>query len=146
MSKNKVIGAVLVAVAILSTINLDIDLAPEGPQYPRPTPFLQEALEPLKADFAGPADLVGLFDAIGIEILNNETLVKVADIKRLNILVTNRFLPLVNWELVPGLGARLDALLLTVEADPNAELTPELREAFAEVYFGLEWLVREAKE
>ena len=97
----------------------------------------------LKADFQGNADVSGMFDAIGLEVLTNRRLVKISQLKELNALVADRFLPMVGFTPQAGLGSKLDAILLEVEADPNAELTPELRKQFAEVYFALEWMVRQ---
>ena len=144
LTKNKIIGAALIGIAALSTINIDLDLDPVETPYPAPEQALMIAVEPLIEEFkAGEADIEGLFDAIGLEVLANDRLVKVANLKALNRIVSTRLLGLVNFKVSPGLGSRLDALLLEVEDDPEAELTQELREEFAKVYFALEWAVRQ---
>ena len=75
--------------------------------------------------------------------MTNDKLVKLSQVKELNAIVVERFLPMVSFKTQPGLGSKLDAILLEVEADPNAELTPKLRKQLAEVYFALEWMVRQ---
>ena len=137
LTKNKIIGAALIGIAALSTINIDLDLDPVETPYPAPEQALMIAVEPLIEEFkAGEADIEGLFDAIGLEVLANDRLVKVANLKALNRIVSTRLLGLVNFKVSPGVGSRLDALLLEVEDDPEAELTQELREEFAGVVEG----------
>jgi len=147
LTKSKIIGIVLVAVGILSTINLDFELmTPSNPDnYPMPEASLLAVVEPLSEDFAaGEADITGLFDAIGLEVLSNERLISVSQVKALNIIVVERFLPLVGFKPVSGLGSKLNAIVLEVEANPEAELTPELRQILAEVYFAIEYVARKA--
>ena len=146
LNRNTIIAFLLIGVGLLSTINLDIDLMTPSndDRYPSPDETLQALVEPLKADFTeGDADVSGLFDAIGLEILTNDKLVKLSQVKELNSIVVERFLPMVAFKTQPGLGSKLDAILLEVEADPNAELTDDLRKRLAEVYFALEWMVRQ---
>ena len=146
LNRNKIIAFLLIGVGLLSTVNLDFELMTPSDKdtYPSPDETLRALVEPLKADFsAGDADVRGLFDAIGLEILTNDKLVKLSQVKELNAIVVGRFLPMVSFKTQPGLGSKLDAILLEVEADPNAELTPELRKQLAEAYFALEWMVRQ---
>ena len=146
LNRNKIIAFLLIGVGLLSTVNLDIDLMTPSndDRYPSPDETLRALVEPLKADFAaGDADVSGLFDAIGLEILTNDKLVKLSQVKELNSIVVERFLPMVSFKSQPGLGSKLDTILLEVEADPNAELSDDLRKRLAEVYFALEWMVRQ---
>ena len=136
----------LISVGVLSTVNLDIELMSPSDEtsYPAPDESLRALVEPLKVELTqGNADIDGLFDAIGLEVLTNTKLVKLSQVKELNALVAGRFLPMVNFKTSPGLGAKLDAILLSVESDPNAELTKELRKELAQIYFALEWVVRQ---
>ena len=104
LTKNKIIGAALIGIAALSTINIDLDLDPVETPYPAPEQALMIAVEPLIEEFkAGEADIEGLFDAIGLEVLANDRLVKVANLKALNRIVSTRLLGLVNFKVSPGL-------------------------------------------
>ena len=144
LNSNTIIAVLLIGVGLLSTINLDLDMSPSNEDlYPAPDESLKSLVEPLREDFRGNADVVGLFDAIGLEVLTNDRLVKLSQLKELNAIVANRFLPMVGFTPKAGLGSRIDAILLAVESDPDKELTPELRKELAEIYFALEWMVRQ---
>ena len=140
----KILGVLLIIGAGVASVDYSkITFEPE-PTYPEPLPALRLQVDPLIAQFdSGKANITGLFEAIAIEVEENRNLVRLSDLVLLNEIALERFLPLVGFERVAGLGAEIDQIILKDMDNAELELTPEIREEIARRYRALEWSVQQ---